>query len=534
MIAKAVLQKTYTCLHVWKRDGISGLRHFLAVKRQTGKGYGYWMAKHEKKKAFAKRQTKDCPYISIIVLAGDATGDIRKRCTDSIAEQNYKNWQLSMTETAEAGVAMAQGEYVLFMYGTDSLQPTALCEIAKKIEECPEADVIYGDEDHLDEEGKRCQPLFKPDWSPDTLMNTMYWGNFVVYKRALLQKIGVCEDPYDRALRTAEMTDHICHIPKILYHQGGAVRQEEAHRREKLVQEAALLRRGLTAEVKRGDGRSNCICYAMQGEPCISIVIPSKDNFPVFRRCVESILEKTTYANFEIIVIDNGSNLDHKLNYENFCQEKGVKYFYIKAPFNFSAMCNSGAEKAGGDYLLFLNDDMELITEDWLERLAGQAQLAHVGAVGAKLYFPESAKIQHSGLVNLTGGPQHLFWGCEENNVYVWEKCTTNANYSAVTGACLMISAKKFHEAGGFAIELPVAYNDVDLCYTLAERGYYNVQRNDVKLFHHESLSRGKDGADRKKFRRFVRERDKLYERHPSFCGKDPFYREENCAVYPF
>ena len=239
--------------------------------------------------------------------------------------------------------------------------------------------------------------------------------------------------------------------------------------------------------------------YHPTGNPLVSVIIPSKDNVKVYERCIQTLYEKTAYKNFEVIHVDNGSSEENKRGYENIARTYGVQYHYQPMNFNFSAMCNIGAKQAKGSYLLFLNDDIEIIKGDWLERMLGQAMQQHVGAVGAKLLYPGIGNIQHTGVINLSQGPVHCFANMPDDVIYDFCRNKLDFNYSAVTGACLLLSREKFDAVGGFEEELPVAYNDVDLCFKLTEQGYFNVLRNDAVLYHHESVSRGYDHASAEK-----------------------------------
>ncbi|MDE7248495.1 MAG: glycosyltransferase, partial [Lachnospiraceae bacterium] len=270
-----------------------------------------------------------------------------------------------------------------------------------------------------------------------------------------------------------------------------------------------------------------------KGEAFISVIIPSKDNPEVLFYCIYSLLERThTVYPYEIIIVDNGSNDSNRQRIEEEIEclksmnptEDGFTYVYQPMEFNFSDMCNIGAGKAKGNILLFLNDDMEILQADWLDLMVEKAALPYAGAVGVKLLYPNSDTIQHAGITNLRVGPAHKLQFLSDEKVHYYGMNRGVHNMLAVTGACLMLRWEVFDQAGGFCRELAVAFNDVDLCYTLYEKGYYNIVRNDVILYHHESLSRGKDGESEEKQLRLLREKDLLYERHQALYGKDPFY----------
>ena len=267
--------------------------------------------------------------------------------------------------------------------------------------------------------------------------------------------------------------------------------------------------------------------YEVTGQPLVSIIIPSKDHPEVLRQCIDSIREFTRYSHYEILVVDNGSSEENRRDIGEYLAAAGARYIYEKAEFNFSKMCNTGAACAHGEYLLFLNDDIEIFQPEWLERMLGQAQQPHTGAVGAKLFYPFTTTIQHTGVANLrTEGPVHSLMTCEDSVPYYLGWNWIDRDVIAVTGACLLLAADKFRQAGGFDEDLAVAYNDVKLCFALHRMGYYNVVRNDVVAYHHESLSRGTDQEDDSKLIRMYDERQAVYAVFPELRGKDPFLNE--------
>ena len=320
----------------------------------------------------------------------------------------------------------------------------------------------------------------------------------------------------------------VCHIRQVLFHSRepgyGGIRGLSLPAGIRHGQEEA--RRILTGHSK-GPGAEGG-----EGED-VSIIIPSKDNPAVLFCCIHSLIAQThtDYA-YEILIIDNGSTEENRQKIQDeleLLQRDGkvkakFQYIYEPMPFNFSKMCNIGSQKAKGRFFLFLNDDMEIIQEDWLDLMLEKAALPYAGGVGAKLLYPSSSIIQHAGVTNLRVGPAHKLQFLEDNVEHYYGMNRGVHDMLAVTGACLMVRREVFEEAGGFCPELAVAFNDVDLCYTMYEKGYYNIVRNDVILYHHESLSRGKDGESEEKQLRLMREKDLLYERHQELYGKDPFY----------
>ena len=410
----------------------------------------------------------------------------------------------------------------------------------KKLNEDHTLDFIYSDEDKLSEDGtKRRNPFFKPDWSPDTFMSLMYTCHLAVYRKSLLDEMGGLRvglegsQDYDLVLRVMEKTNRIGHVPKILYHW--REREEstandisakpyiiETTKKAKL---EALERRGVKGHLEYiKDIVMFRVVYEVVGNPKVSIIIPSKDNYDILKQCLTSIRKETKYQNYEIIVVDNGSAEETHAKYTQMCKEVDCKYHYAPMEFNFSKMCNIGAHLADGQFLLFLNDDIRVEGAEWLERMLGHAQQPHTGAVGCKLIYPNTNLIQHVGVVSFMVGPGHAFQRINDDLNCYWGRNKLEYNYSAVTGACLMIDRNKYDQVGGFSEQLPVAYNDIDLCFNLVEAGYYNVVRTDVRLYHYESVSRGYDAVSPEKAARQQREMKKLYDRHPEFKGYDPCY----------
>ena len=264
-------------------------------------------------------------------------------------------------------------------------------------------------------------------------------------------------------------------------------------------------------------------------------MIPSKDHPEVLEQCLRSFRKKTLYDCYEWIVVDNGSSRENRDRIKKLQKEYKFLYLYEEMPFNFSKMCNMGVARAHGDMILLLNDDIEIIEKNWLERMVGQALLPHVGAVGARLWYAGGRLIQHVGITNLQIGPSHKLVTFQDDQDYYYGRSRVAYDMIGVTAACLMVTKKKYEEVGGLDETMAVSYNDVDFCFKLWEAGYYNVLRNDVVLYHHESLSRGLDEHDENKWERLLTEKRNLYARHPQLDGKDPFYHEaliDNASDY--
>ena len=513
------------------------------------------------------------PCFSIVVPVFNTAPDLLEAMISSVRAQWYPNWELILVDDASpnevtkaalavidhpqvklklldknqgiagatnVGLYAAQGEFIVFMDHDDELTPDCLYELALCIDR-EQPDFVYSDEDKLDEKGNYVQPHFKPDWSPDTMMSTMFTCHVSCVRRNLLEKVGGLRSQYDGCqdwdfvLRVSEHTSRISHVAKVLYHWriipasiasdiGAKPYVLEASRR---VRVDALERRGQAGSVEPvaqmpGFFRVN---YNLAGAPLVSIIIPSRDNGSVLARCIDSIYKKSTYRNFEVIVLDNGSVCSDTLSYlEQSAQVGQIRIIRHDAPFNFSELNNIGASQAKGELLLFLNDDTEVLSCDWMERMGGYAQLPHIFAVGAKLLYPESGLIQHAGVLNLADGPGHAFLRLPADVPGYYMRNLLEYNWLAVTGACLMVAADKFRVLGGFDESFPIAYNDVELCFRGVRSGFFNVVCQSVRLTHHESISRGVDHADAAKLERLTHERRRLYEKHPAYFQRDPFH----------
>lgn len=483
-----------------------------------------------------------------------------EKSADETQEELYPSLGVVYMENCDQNFSLSDvnKEYIIFASKQGRIAVSAFGEIMQYFKTHKDTDIVYADEDvwmlttsgedagdDADDEHKhRIFPWTKPMWSPDTLFSFFYFGNIFAIRREAFLHVSWLGDAdyrkniYDFVLKATEQEKRVGHIENVLFHAyrkgNNRAEIEEAlmHDTDFIgvgsiydqIRESAMKRRGLAGKMVVDDrtGISYPV-YETADKPLVSIIIPSKDNEEVLKQCIRSIYEHTDYPNYEIVVVDNGSMARVRIGLENFRKECPFTYLYTPMDFNFSRMCNIGVKEAKGAYILLLNDDMEAICDSWLTRMVGQASLKHVGAVGAKLLYPDSTKIQHVGISNTISGPGHKLKLMDDTVSYYYGRNRFVYDMIGVTAACLLMRRDYFTAMGGLYEGLAVAYNDVDLCFRLCSKGLYNVQRNDVVLYHHESLSRGDDMKDDKKLKRLMAEKDVLYKRHAKLYRRDPF-----------
>lgn len=436
-------------------------------------------------------------------------------------------------------------DILLFVHSGGELEEQAVFLMRAWFALYPETWLLYGDEDIRKRDGKRISPWLKPDWSPDLFLSCFYLGGVAAVRRDRLkaileskeQEIQQFEKQRNRNLTMYELcfwlaeaaggflpgipNSRIGHIESILFHHEEG--RDCIGKFLQMPEDGSFLRpvrpERLWEKLPEGAG---------EREPLVSVIIPSKDQPEILRRNIYSLLRTTEGVPYEIILVDNGSREENRIKTEKLKEELTDKnipchYIYSPMPFHFSQMCNLGAGKAGGRLLLFLNDDIEAAEPGWLEMMAQKAEQPYTGAVGMKLLYPDSDRIQHAGIVSLPMGPVHKLQFLNDREEHYYARNRKNCNVSAVTGACLMVRKDLFWECGGFCMELPVAFNDVDLCFTLLEKGYYNTVINNTWLYHYESLSRGEDETS-EKLKRLSKELEILYGRHEQLRVRDPYY----------
>lgn len=566
------------------RKSISRIKSNIKTKENRMMFYNFfnqndyllWVENNEDKDE--KIQNFDyTPLISICIPVYNVERKYLSECLDSILNQSYQNFEICLSndcstlkETIDTlneyeqkdsrikiyhrkenghiskatndALSIASGEFIGLMDNDDLLTKNALYECVKVLNENPQLDFIYSDEDKMDMDGKRRDPHFKSDYAPDTFLGSNYICHFEIMRKSIVDEIGGFRvglegaQDYDIFLRFFEKTtrDRIYHIPKILYHwrmiegSTAATIDSKGYAIEKGRQavEDALKRRNIDAEVKvHPNVPYYLVEYKYDNDPMISIIIPTKDHAETTEQCLKSLYDKTTYSNFEVILMNNNS--EKKETFELFASYK-AKYDNFRVvdanyEFNYSKINNQGVNEAKGDYIVLLNNDTEIITPNWLEIMVGYAMQPHIGAVGAKLLYPDDT-VQHAGVVLGIGGiAQHTFIGYNREDPGFYGRLSVPFNYSAVTAACLMVSKEKFNKVNGLEEELQVAFNDVDLNLKLLQHNYYNVCLNQVELYHHESKSRGLDTTT-EKYKRFMSEHDYMKNKWGDLLYRDNFY----------
>ena len=568
--------------------GMNPLSHYVDYGVCEGRDhynfYEEWIKEHSLKQEELEKivshigAMKYRPLFSVLVPVFNTEETCLRRCLDSVLAQLYPDWELCIADdastephvrkvleeyaardsrvrvayrsrnghisaTSNAALALARGDFVALLDHDDEIAVEALYENAALVNAHPDADMIYSDEDKITEDGIRHQPFFKPDWSPDTFLSQMYSGHLGVYRTEILRGIGGFRigfegsQDYDLVLRFTEKTSHIHHIPRILYHwrtvRGSTARTADSKNyayvsARKALQEA-LDRRGEGGRIDSVPGRYGQYIarYPVRNNPLISILIPTRDNAAVLETCLVSIFQKTTYRHFEVLVLDNDSVREEtKALFDRWkTREKDrFRVVSIDIPFNYSRLNNEGVQHARGGILVLLNDDIEVISPEWLEEMAGQAGRESIGAVSAVLLYPDDT-IQHAGLILGVGGvANHGHKYAPAISPGYFGRLLIPANYAAVTGACMTIARRRYLDLGGLDEELAVAYNDVDFCLRLLKRGYRNIVLSHIRLYHHESLSRGLDAGEDRNMDRLKKETAIMEERWRDFIVNDPYY----------
>ncbi|MEG2881960.1 MAG: glycosyltransferase family 2 protein [Christensenella sp.] len=515
------------------------------------------------------------PKFSVLVPLYNTPENFLREMIDSVLAQTYTNWELCLADgstqplalenivssyndkriiyrkldenmgisgNSNEAIKMATGEYVALLDHDDLLMPHALYANAAMLNKHRDYEFIYSDEDKISEDGSyRFDPFFKPDFSPDVLNSFNYITHLAVIKKSLLDEVGGFRDEfngaqdYDLFLRLCEKAKRIGHITDILYHwrvsEGSTAFSSDAKNYTvsagKAAVEGSLARRGITNAHVANSQFPNyyVVSYDVPTpHPLISIIIPNHDAKKTLQKCIDSIIGKSTYDNYEIIIVENNSKKSETFAYYKKIQKNPrIHVLEWNHPFNYSALNNYAAQKAQGELLLFMNNDMSVISPDWLEQMASHACRPEIGQVGAKLYFPDDT-IQHGGVVLKIGrvaGHSHKLF--PKYHIGYFARLSLPNNVSAVTAACTMLRADIFRSVGGFDEQFTIAFNDVDLSLKIRDKGYYVIWTPFAELYHYESKTRGYEDTP-EKIRRFEDEQALWIKKWDAKYPYDPFY----------
>lgn len=544
--------------------------------------YGPWYEAYVPDESELEKQRKHRftyePLISVAVPAFRTPETFLIQMMKSLLAQTYSNWELCIANgspedtvmkgileeymkkdsrirvselTENKGIAgntnaaleMAEGEFVGLLDHDDLLAPNALYEVVKALEADRELDAVYTDEDKVTTElDEHFQPHLKPDFNLDLLRSNNYICHFFVVRRSVVKKAGGFRQEFDGAqdhdfiFRCVETARRVGHIPEILYHW-------RTHKASTADNPASKMyafdagKRAIEAHLQRTDTEGVVthtpdlgffrVKYPVQGNPLVSIIIPNKDEKETLKDCIESIRKKTEYENYEIIIVENNSTTEEIFQYyKELSQDPRIRLLRWKKEFNYSAINNYGVNHARGEYLIFLNNDVKIITPGWIKEMLGVCQRPEVGAVGVKLIYPDNT-IQHAGCVIGIGGiAGHMFVDMPSNRTGYLHKASILQDMSAVTAACMMMKRTAFEEAGGFTEKLAVAFNDVDLCLKVRKNEKLIVYDPYVQLYHMESKTRGAEDST-EKVRRFQEEIEYMRCQWIDILKKgDPYYNK--------
>lgn len=579
------METVRVAMDFWKENGLRALFVKSVHKIQgldNDYDYGEWYALTKPSGQELERQRKEAwdngPVFSIVMPLYKTPERYLREMLDSIVAQTYPNWELCLadgspkgaevyktvkrymdkdsrirykklgsnqgiSENTNAAMAMASGDYIVLADHDDAMTENALYECARAVREHPDCQVIYSDEDKMDMDGGALfDPHFKPDFNPDLLTSVNYICHQFVVKRELAERVGGLRKEFDGAqdydfiFRCTEAAEGVWHIPKVLYHWRCHQDSTASNPQSKLYAFEAgskaimehYRRMGIEAEkVEKGvDYGIYHTIFKIKGNPKVSIIIPNKDHCQDLDLCMRAVLTRATYKNVEFVVVENNSTKKETFEYYDAIQKEfpQVRVVVWDREFNYSAINNFGVKHASGEYLLFLNNDTELIAENFIEEMLGFCQRDDVGAVGARLLYQDDT-IQHAGVVVGFGGiAGHTFIGLHKAENSYFHRAMCAQDYSAVTAACMMSKRTVFEKTGGFSEELAVAFNDIDYCMKVRSLGKLVVYAPYAVLYHYESKSRGLEDTP-EKVARFNREVAKFAKKWPDILKNgDPYY----------
>jgi O-antigen biosynthesis protein len=583
----AVAVQMLRLLFTQGRAGVrSRLVDLHASVTTVSSGYRQWVAQYDTlrpddREAMRKRieSLPYAPLVSIVMPVYETPEIWLRRCIDTVIAQIYPHWELCIADDASpslhvrkvleeyaskdarirfvvrevnghisassnSALELARGDYVVLLDHDDELSEHALYHVVEALNQEPRPKLLYSDEDKIDESGVRFDPYFKTEWNPDLFRGHNMISHLGVYERRMLEEVGGFRlgfegsQDYDLALRCIERLGRheIHHIPRVLYHWRaiagstalGPQEKNYAHVAACKSIKAHLDRIGLAGDVSAIERHAGNwrLSYTLESMPRVAVIVPTRNGLEYLRRCIESMLRNTTYPNYRIVVVDNQSDDPQVHAYFDALRESGsADIIAFDEPFNFSRLNNVAARSTDSDFLIFLNNDTEIISPGWIEELVSLAQRPGVGAVGAMLYYPNDT-IQHAGILlgvgadRIAGHAYHL-----KPRGYPGDKCRARLvqEVSAVTAACLAIKRDRFESVGGFDETLAVAFNDVDFCLRLMEGGYHNLWTPNAELYHFESITRGSDMKPERR-ERYLMECAAMRKRWGARLTNDPYY----------
>jgi len=572
---------------IFRREGVRGLRQKITTYvRSSSRNYSKWIRCYDRLSDEIRTKMQQSindlafrPLISVVMPCYNPKPEWLREAIESVRRQIYLKWELCIADDASTDPAirsiledysrsdvrikvvfreinghisaasnsaleLAAGEYVVLLDHDDILAEQALFLVAEAINRHPDAGLIYSDEDKITESGMRRDPYFKCDWNYDLFLSQNMICHLGVYKVGLLRKIGGFREglegaqDYDLALRCIEQLDssQIVHIPRVLYHwrvhQNSAAQNANAKPYAYVAAERALnehlARKGISAQAERLPNCSwNRVRYTLpEPAPLVTLIIPTRNSLDLIRQCVSSILEKTDYPNYEILIVDNGSDDPQTLAYFDIIgSDPRIRILRDDRPFNYSTLNNRVVQEARGELVGLINNDIEVISPDWLTEMVSIALQPGVGAVGARLWYPNNT-LQHGGVVllglDVVAGHSHKH--LSKGNPGYSGRAILQQSFSAVTGACFVVRRSTYIEVGGFEEEnLKIAFGDVDFCLRVREAGYRNVWTPYAELYHHESATRGGENTPEKQAR-FAGEIRYMQDRWGSLLLNDPAY----------
>ena len=516
------------------------------------------------------------PFFSVVLPVYNTNPAWLSRAIASVQAQGYLHWELCIADDASpnpetralldrfaqednriklmlreqnghisaasnSAIEIASGEWLVLLDHDDELSPDALFWIAEAINRHPDCQLIYSDEDKMDQSGVRSDPYFKPDWNPDLFLSQNMFSHLGAYRTDLVRAVGGFRvgyegsQDYDLALRCIERIkpSQIHHIPRVLYHwrmHAQSTAQSINAKPYAMLAGARALndhfsRTGVDA-LAESVGYGYRVRYALPAVlPLVSLIIPTRNGLKLLRQCVQSILNKTTYANFEILIVDNGSDDAATLRYlKGLSADNRIRVLRDDRPFNYSQLNNTAVLQARGDVLGLINNDIEVISPDWLTEMVGHAVRPGVGAVGARLWYSDDT-LQHAGVVlGLEGFAGHVHRYLPRGNVGYCGRAALTQSFSAVTGACLVVKKSSYLQVGGLnEVDLPIACNDIDFCLKLLRAGYRNLWTPWAELYHHESSTRGFDDTP-EKLARSKNEVAYMWQQWGDMLRNDPAY----------